>query len=124
MHTSELFRPYVSAENSFNQATPIEAKLVRATQSDTKLQVEGMSYAPLFLVPLCFMVVWAIVVIIVSVGCKVAQRKDGLVTIDRFQQIPCMNCRFFDSNRYLKCAVHPSTALTRQAVNCSDYWPQ
>ncbi len=36
-------------------------------------------------------------------------------------QIPCRNCKFFANNQYLKCAVHPSTVLTKQAANCSDY---
>ena len=35
--------------------------------------------------------------------------------------VPCRNCRFFAQNQYLHCAVHPSTVLTPQAANCSDY---
>jgi hypothetical protein len=36
--------------------------------------------------------------------------------------IPCAQCRFFASNSYVHCAVHPSKVLTAQAVNCSDYY--
>lgn len=36
-------------------------------------------------------------------------------------QIPCKSCQFFAQNRYLSCAVHPFTVLTKQAKNCSDY---
>lgn len=39
-------------------------------------------------------------------------------------KLPCSNCRFFGSNPYLKCAVHPSKALKAEAMNCSDYWSQ
>ena len=124
MHTSELFRLYVSAENRFNQATLMEAKLVRATDSSTKPPSGTMPYVPLLLAPICFMIVWAIVVFTVSALCKVAQDKDRIVTNNRCKQVPCRNCRFFNNNHHLKCAVHPSTALTKQAINCSDYWPQ
>lgn len=35
--------------------------------------------------------------------------------------IPCKKCHFYSNNTQLKCAVHPSTALTDQAENCPDY---
>lgn len=124
MHTSELFRLYVSAEKSFNQATLIEAKLVRATNNGTKPQVDTMPFGVLLLAPICFMIVWWFVVFIVLQGCKIARSGDKVVTINRLKQVPCKNCRFFNNSHYLKCAVHPSSVLTRQALNCSDYWPQ
>ena len=34
---------------------------------------------------------------------------------------PCYRCRYFSDNSYLKCALHPVTALTEQAVDCRDY---
>ena len=34
---------------------------------------------------------------------------------------PCYRCRYFSDNHYLKCALHPETALTEQAVDCRDY---
>jgi hypothetical protein len=40
-----------------------------------------------------------------------------------FSQVPCRKCRFFSSNPYLKCTVHPSIVLKTQAKDCSDYWP-
>ncbi|MEH2177439.1 hypothetical protein, partial [Nostoc sp.] len=36
MHTSELFRLYVSAQKSVHQSTLIEANLAKAIHSDTK----------------------------------------------------------------------------------------
>ena len=33
----------------------------------------------------------------------------------------CTNCRFFDSNSYLKCAVHPTKVLKKEAPECLDY---
>jgi hypothetical protein len=39
----------------------------------------------------------------------------------KYSKIPCANCRFFNSNPYLKCAVHPSKAFSKQAFDCLDY---
>jgi hypothetical protein len=38
-------------------------------------------------------------------------------------QVSCENCRFFNNNPYIKCAIHPSTVLTAQAKDCNDYSP-
>lgn len=41
----------------------------------------------------------------------------------RFRQsIPCRNCRFMNQNFYLKCAVHPSKVMKKEAIGCPDYW--
>ncbi len=55
---------------------------------------------------------------------KFARDKKRLMTSNHFQQVPCKNCRFFTNNHYLKCAVYPAVALTKQALNCSDFWYQ
>lgn len=36
---------------------------------------------------------------------------------------PCRGCHYFDSNPYLRCTVNPTTVLTEEAVDCSDYRP-
>lgn len=36
----------------------------------------------------------------------------------------CTKCRFFDNNSYLKCAVHPSRVLKKEAQKCLDYKPK
>lgn len=41
---------------------------------------------------------------------------------DYHQTIPCNNCRFFNQNSYLKCAVHPLTAMKADAIDCPDFW--
>ncbi len=50
--------------------------------------------------------------------------KNLLVTYRYTNKIPCKNCLFFNSNHYLKCAVHPDKALKPVAVNCHDYHPR
>lgn len=34
---------------------------------------------------------------------------------------PCAKCVYFDNNPYLKCALHPVEAATKEAINCLDY---
>ncbi len=36
-------------------------------------------------------------------------------------QVPCHQCRYFGGNPYLRCALHPITVLTEQAIDCADY---
>ena len=129
MHTSEVFRLDVSAQKSVHQSTLIEAKLAKATHNDTKPQQGDIPFVAIFLAHISFMIVWAIFVFIVSSVCKAledppentAQDKDEIVSIKHVQQHPCKNCQFFNNNYFLKCAVHPAIALTKQALNCSDY---
>jgi hypothetical protein len=44
--------------------------------------------------------------------------------LNNLQQHSCQNCRYFSNNKYLKCAVNPTIALTEEAKNCHDYHPQ
>ncbi|MFN6531422.1 hypothetical protein [Nostoc sp. ChiSLP03a] len=132
MHTSELFRLYVSAQKSVHQSTLIEANLSKATHSDTKPHDGDIPFVAVFLAHISFMIVWAIVVFLVSSVCKAledppenaVQDKDEIVSIKDLEQHTCKKCQFFNNNYFLKCAVHPTTALTKQALNCSDYSPE
>ncbi len=45
----------------------------------------------------------------------------ALITTQRLHQIPCLKCQFFSGSHYLKCALHPTEAMTEAAINCSDY---
>ncbi|MDZ8031922.1 MAG: hypothetical protein RMY64_19330 [Nostoc sp. DedQUE08] len=132
MHTSELFRLYVSAHKNVHQSTLIEANLSKATHSDTKPHDGDIPFVAVFLAHISFMIVWAIVVFLVSSVCKAledppenaAPDKDEIVSIKDLEQHNCKKCQFFNNNYFLKCAVHPTTALTKQALNCSDYSPK
>ncbi|MCC5603602.1 hypothetical protein [Nostoc favosum] len=132
MHTSELFLLYISTQKNVHQSLLIEANLAKATHSDIKPQDGDIPFVAVFLAHISFMIVWGIVVFLVSSVCKAvedppenaAQDKDEIVSIKHLQQHPCKNCRFFNDNHYLNCAVHPTTALTKQAFNCSDYSPK
>jgi hypothetical protein len=75
----------------------------------------------LVLAPLCFVTAWTLVVLLMW-NIWIPAR-DGIATVKRLHQIPCANCQFFTGDYLLKCTVHPSSALTEEAINCSDFCP-
>ncbi|QLE48187.1 hypothetical protein FD724_08665 [Nostoc sp. C057] len=122
----------MSAQKSVHQSTLIEATLANTTHNDTKPQGGDIPFVAVFLAHISFMIVWGIVVYLVSSVCKAledppdnrVQEKNEIVSIKHVQQHPCKNCQFFHKNSYLKCAVNPAIALTKEALNCSDYSPK
>lgn len=49
--------------------------------------------------------------------------KAGIFQLRRLHQVPCSNCVFFTGDYRLKCTVHPSKALSEDALNCLDFEP-
>jgi len=74
------------------------------------------------LVPICFITAWLLVVLLM-LNIWIAA-SNGIATVKRLHQIPCANCQFFTGNYLLKCPVHPTSALTEEAINCSDFLSQ
>ena len=76
-----------------------------------------------FLVPVGFMVLWSIAAIFFLGLPKVVGQQESRLHY-RLHQLPCYRCRFFSHNPYLKCPVRPTTVMTKDALDCSDYAPQ
>ena len=74
------------------------------------------------LVPVCFVSAWALIFLLLWSMWIVAH--DAIVTGKRLHQIPCAGCQFFTGDYHLKCTVHPTFALTDEAINCLDFYPQ
>jgi len=72
-----------------------------------------------YLVPICFVCAWAIVLAII--GNTFAAVNASVRRAKEMHQIPCANCRFFTNDHRLKCPVHPMTALSERAIDCPDY---
>ncbi|NJR38022.1 MAG: hypothetical protein HC781_03175 [Leptolyngbyaceae cyanobacterium CSU_1_4] len=72
-----------------------------------------------FLTPLCFLLAWGI--ILMGGWSILAALRDGVKQVRQLHQIPCANCQFFTNSSYLKCPVHPSMALSEEAIGCRDY---
>jgi hypothetical protein len=102
------------------QAQP---KLVKTESPSAKVEIVPLKNitpdASLFLIPVCLIAVWTIVAF--PFFREIAKTKSTGTNFLRMSRIPCRNCRFFSRSSYLKCAVHPTTAMTEDAVNCSDY---
>ncbi|UBF26541.1 hypothetical protein K9N68_00565 [Kovacikia minuta CCNUW1] len=62
---------------------------------------------------------WAIILLILANTWMIVG--DFVKTTNRLHKIPCSNCKFFNNSSYLKCPVHPTTALTEAAIGCPDY---
>ena len=140
MEALEFFHLYVAAGQSSAQSSLNEVQQVRDSSVRTNLPFGTMPDGLMFLVPICLILIKAILVSAIASICLVtraepplATRKQPpsrlanekrLVNTNNYKQAPCRNCEFFANNPQLKCAVHPSTVLTEQASNCSDYLPQ
>jgi hypothetical protein len=122
MEANELLEPSASGENDFNQIHLASAQSVMAQPDTTKPEGVAVTDGVLFLIPISFLMIWAIVVFMSEDLWTMARQ--SLFTIKYLHRVPCKNCQFYKSSPYLQCAVHPATALTAEAINCSDYLPQ
>ncbi|MCU0525653.1 MAG: hypothetical protein MUF72_12605 [Elainella sp. Prado103] len=71
------------------------------------------------LIPICFAVAW--LVVIMMVWNLWAAGRDAVNNAQQMHKIPCANCQFFTDTHYLKCPVHPTIALSKDAIDCPDY---
>ena len=70
-------------------------------------------------VPLCFGFAWLLVGI--TAWSLWSTLRDVTAQAKQMHNIPCANCQFFTNMHVLKCPVHPSRALSAEAINCPDY---
>jgi hypothetical protein len=71
------------------------------------------------LTPICLIVAWSI--LFLGAWSVFAALRDGVENVKQLHRIPCADCQFFTNSYYLKCPVHPSMALSEEAINCRDY---
>jgi hypothetical protein len=73
-----------------------------------------------FLVPICFVVAWGVVLL--GLWQVISAARDTVQRAKVMHQIPCADCQFFTHNMRLKCPVHPTEALSEQAIGCTDFY--
>lgn len=79
----------------------------------------GLQLFRAVLVPVCFVLAWLLVIIL---GWSLwSAIRDAVNRAKQMHEIPCANCQFFTNTHYLKCPVHPQTALSEEAIGCPDY---
>jgi len=72
-----------------------------------------------YLVPICFVLAWSLVLMI---GWSLwSAFSDSVTRAKKMHQIPCTGCQFFSTDYRLKCTVHPAIANTEEAIDCKDY---
>jgi hypothetical protein len=72
-----------------------------------------------FLVPICFVSAWVLVML---VGWSFLSAIASATTnAKRMHQIPCAYCVFFTNDPRLKCPVHPTRAMSEEAIDCGDF---
>jgi hypothetical protein len=74
------------------------------------------------LVPLCFVIAWGLIGL--GVWSVWSAIRDGVSKAKQMHRIPCANCQYFTGDYHLKCPVHPTEALSEDAIGCPDFDPQ
>jgi hypothetical protein len=54
---------------------------------------------------------------------RFSKRSLHFFVINPSQVTPCHRCQYLGNDSYLRCALHPSTVLTKEAIDCQDYHP-
>jgi hypothetical protein len=110
----------MEAKSSLNQPS----RLISVTDRGTETSLEIDTPLP----PLAFP--WSVVssisilgAIAFSICACISKERQQVYTVKPGDKIICPGCEYFNSNLYLKCAIHPSTVLTEQAIDCADYCP-
>lgn len=120
MYNSEVLQIYVLTEDSLNQTGLLVAIIVQAKGETIKPQTTITPHTPQVFASICSIIVCSIAVSVFLLRVRKFRLNDKLSS-NWLRKVPCRNCRYFKDNRYLNCAVHPSTVLTEQALNCPDY---
>ena len=119
MKIDEIINLSTPGEKQPEQTNLIAEKPINLQQDGAQLDVPFIPVNPVLLIPISFMMVWTIFVFMSSDIWIFARH--GILRIKYLHQIPCRNCRFYKNNPYLQCAVNPATALTPQAIHCTDF---
>ncbi len=106
--------------SDYQDANLIESPSTSAPITEAPINGDTISNGGLILVPIFLLVLAWILACIERFNFQ--KRFDSkFTTLKHYHQIPCQKCCFFNQNFYLKCAVHPSEVLSKEAINCPDY---
>lgn len=97
----------------------IDTQQLQSIENTPKLEQENLPYVGLLFLMITFIVAVILLVFRYSRFGKMMVEKTLISGM--YHKIPCRRCRYFSLNPYLCCAIHPSLALTEQAIDCPDY---
>jgi len=104
----------------------MEAKLI-ATQPSNSLPPSQRGIETLPPLDAAFLIIISLVIfsaIAAPVYAYIPKRWQHSFSFKPRSKVPCHRCQYFSGNSYLKCALHPVTVMTKQAVDCTDYFKQ
>ncbi|MEM6254620.1 MAG: hypothetical protein AAF821_17035 [Cyanobacteria bacterium P01_D01_bin.156] len=78
-----------------------------------------MQWLQPYLTPICFVLAWSLVLL--GLWQVIAATRDGVQHAQLMHQIPCADCSFFTNEAVLKCPLHPTSAMSEGAIDCSDF---
>ena len=78
-----------------------------------------MSWLQPYLGPICFVIAWSVVAL--GLWQVVVASRDGFQRARTMHRIPCADCGFFTNQAVLKCPLHPSQAMSEEAIDCPDF---
>lgn len=96
--------------------TQVESKTVLSTTNKPD-KIDFSSEMLFIWMSIAYIIFWLVCQIFIDFK----RVKNRSVFTPTFLKSPCRNCKFYNQNSYLKCAVHPYIVLTKQAENCVDY---
>lgn len=103
------------------ESVQTEVKLVEAPSSSysESPRVDTFQLHPGLVLATSFLLVWAIAAVFYAQVPKHIQKL--LFKLQPHHKVPCRDCKFFNCNPYIQCAIHPTTVQTMKAADCQDY---
>ena len=75
-------------------------------------------------VALCVFISLALLfAIVMHISTYILKGRQYSLNVKPRTKFSCRQCQYVSNNNYLKCALHPATVFTEQAVDCKDYHP-
>ncbi|MEO0867534.1 MAG: hypothetical protein AAFY17_03605 [Cyanobacteria bacterium J06642_11] len=78
-----------------------------------------MQWLQPYMGPICFVLAWSVVIL--GAWQLVAATRDGIRHAQTMHRIPCADCSFFTNEAVLKCPLHPTMAMSEEAIDCLDF---
>jgi hypothetical protein len=102
------------------QARSIVSKPINSLSSS---QRESENFYGLDLALGLFISIALLFAIVIPISAYIFKGRQYSLNIKPRTKFSCHQCQYVGNNNYLKCALHPSTVFTEQAVDCKDYQP-
>ncbi len=119
MHDLDKFSQQYFPSHNLQQVNLVEVRQLMVTDNSHKPSIGFLSSLIMFVTPIFVVLLWTSIALMVSADVRKLAR--NRTTDSRLSILPCRTCQFFHDSHHLNCAVHPTTVLTEQALECNDY---